>query len=137
MEQQGKPKEITILALGGAGCRILRALAEAPAAQSLRLLAADTDAESLARSGVAENCRLLAGARWRGGRGCGGNVIDGQRAMAHERSTLEQMLSGSAMLMVIGGLGGGTASGGVPVVLSVARKLGIPTMFLMTLPFAL
>ena len=71
MEQQGKPKEITILALGGAGCRILRALAEAPAAQSLRLLAADTDAESLARSGVTENCRLLAGARWRGGRGSG------------------------------------------------------------------
>ena len=71
MEQQGKPKEITILALGGAGCRILRALADAPAAPSLRLLAADTDAESLARSGVAENCRQLAGARWRGGRGCG------------------------------------------------------------------
>ena len=41
------------------------------------------------------------------------------------------------MLLVVGGLGGGTASGGVPVVLSVARKLGIPAMFLMTLPFTL
>ena len=132
-----QPKQITVLALGGAGCRILRSLAAIPAAQSMRLLAVDTDAESLMRSGVEESCRLLAGARWRGGRGCGGNVIDGQRAMAHERSSLEQLLSGSTMLLVVGGLGGGTASGGVPVVLSVARKLGIPAMFLMTLPFTL
>lgn len=136
-ELQEKPKMITVLALGGAGCRILRVLAASPAAQSMRLLAVDTDAESLERCGVEESCRLLAGSRWRGGHGCGGNVIDGQRAMAHERSALERLLTGSEMLLTVGGLGGGTASGGVPVVLSVARKLGIPTMFLMTLPFAL
>lgn len=136
-EIQEQPRRITVLAIGGAGCRILRALSASPAAQTMRLLAVDTDAESLRRAGVKESCCLLAGSRWRGGRGCGGNVIDGQRAMAHERSALEQLLSGSAMLMVVGGLGGGTASGGVPVVLSVARKLGIPAMFLMTLPFAL
>ena len=50
---------------------------------------------------------------------------------------LERMLAGTSMLLVVGGLGGGTASGGVSVVLSVARKLEIPTLFLVTLPFTL
>ena len=62
-----QPKQITVLALGGAGCRILRSLAAIPAAQSMRLLAVDTDAESLMRSGVEESCRLLFrdGREWR------------------------------------------------------------------------
>ena len=50
---------------------------------------------------------------------------------------MEKLLEGVSFLLVIGGLGGGTASGGMPVVLSVARKLEIPTLFVVTLPFTL
>lgn len=130
-------KVISVLAIGGAGCRVMRKIAGDVLAERLRLMAVDTDQDALAESGVPESDRLLAGARWRNGRGCGGNALDGQRAVAHERLQLEKMLSDSRMLLVLGGLGGGTASGGVAVVMSVARKLEIPTVFLLTLPFTL
>ncbi len=137
MEENQDSVAITVLAIGGAGCRIVRFLASSELAANLRFRALDTDAGGLESSGLPPESCLLAGARWRNGRGCGGSVIDGQRAVAHERAAIEQLIAGAPLLLVVGGLGGGTASGGAPVVLSVARKLGIPTMFLMTLPFTL
>lgn len=130
-------KEITVLGIGGTGCRIIGSLKENPLSAPLRLLAIDSDTAGLERSGLPEEARLLAGARWRSGRGCGGSVLDGQRVIAHERAKVEKLLEGVSFLLVIGGLGGGTASGGMPVVLSVARKLEIPTLFVVTLPFTL
>ena len=130
-------KKITVLGIGGTGCRIVGILRENPLSAPLRLLAIDSDSAGLERSGLPEEERLLAGARWRAGRGCGGSVLDGQRVVAHERSRIEKLLEGVPFLLVIGGLGGGTASGGMPVVLSVARKLEIPTLFFVSLPFTL
>ena len=130
-------KKITVLGIGGTGCRIVGILRENPLSAPLRLLAIDSDSAGLERSGLTEEARLLAGARWRAGRGCGGSVLDGQRVVAHERSRIEKLLEGVPFLLVIGGLGGGTASGGMPVVLSVARKLEIPTLFFVSLPFTL
>ena len=114
--------------------RVLRTL---PGAESARLLALDTDRSALEATGLPEGSLLLAGEVWRGGRGCGGSELDGQRAVAHERSRLEETLRGSKFLLVLCGLGGGTASGGAPIVLSVAAKLKLPNLFLVTLPFML
>ena len=130
-------KKITVLGIGGTGCRIVGILRENPLSAPLRLLAIDSDSAGLERSGLREEARLLAGARWRAGRGCGGSVLGGQRVVAHERSRIEKLLEGVPFLLVIGGLGGGTASGGMPVVLSIARKLEIPTLFFVSLPFTL
>ena len=127
---------ITVLGLGGAGCRAVGAL-EKLAPGRLRLLAVDTDRAALESCPIPESHRLLAAADWRGGRGCGGNVLDGQRALARERSSLETLLTGTPLLLVVGGLGGGTASGGAGIVLSVCRKLDLPALFLLTLPFTL
>ena len=114
--------------------RVLRTL---PGASSMRLLALDTDRAALEATGLPEEDRLLAGEVWRGGRGCGGDELDGQRAVAHERVKIENILRGSKFLVVLCGLGGGTASGGAPVVLSVAARLKIPNFFIVTLPFML
>lgn len=130
-------RKITVLGIGGSGCRIVGILKNNPLASPLHLVAIDSDAAGLESSGLDENFRLLAGERWRNGRGCGGSVIDGQRVVAHERSRIEKLLDGASLLLVVGGLGRGTASGGMSVVLSVARKLEIPTLFVVTLPFTL
>ena len=130
-------KTITVMALGGAGCRILRKITENPLSGPLNLLAVDTDREALAASGVPPEKQILAGVCWRDGAGCGGSPLDGQRAIAHERLELEKAIDGSSLLMVIGGLGGGTCSGGAQVAVSVAHKQGIPVLFLLTLPFSL
>ena len=114
--------------------RVLRTL---PGAESVRFLALDTDRASLESTGLPEEDLLLAGELWRGGRGCGGSELDGQRAVAHERPRLETVLRDSKFLVVLCGLGGGTASGGAPVVLSVAAKLKLPNLFIVTLPFML
>jgi len=130
--------KITILGVGGAGCRILRRLAAVQKQfPDLRLLAVDTDERSLAETGLPAENRLLAGSNWRNGRGCSGNEIDGQRAMAKERPELERLLAGSDMLMVLGGLGRGTATGGMMVLPSLVAKLKIPAVFLLTLPFSM
>ena len=129
--------DISIMAVGGAGCRIMRILRTLPGAESVRLLAVDTDRAALESSGLPEENCLLAGEVWRGGRGCGGSELDGQRAVAHERPRLEDLLRGTGFLLVLCGLGGGTASGGMSVVSSVAAKLKLPNLFLVTLPFML
>ncbi|MGE4565575.1 MAG: hypothetical protein AB7F32_11940 [Victivallaceae bacterium] len=129
-------QKITVLGLGGAGCRAIGALNKM-GQEGLRLLALDTDKHAVEATGLpAEQC-MLAAPDWRGGRGCGGNVLDGQRAIARERVALETFLADTPMLLVLGGLGGGTASGGAAIILSIARKLEIPTLFLLTMPFTL
>jgi cell division protein FtsZ len=132
-----KEKKISVMALGGAGCRILREIAKDPLAAPLNLIAVDTDRDSLAETGLPEEKQILAGVCWRDGAGCGGSPLDGQRAIAHERFELEKAIQDSSLLLVIGGLGGGTCSGGAQVAVSVAHKQNIPVMFLLTLPFSL
>ena len=129
--------KVTLLALGGAGCRIIRRIAGTPGAEKLRLLAMDSDEESLKESGLpAENC-IIAGMNLRSGRGCGGNDILGRSAASVERPRLARILEGTEILLIIGGLGGGMCSGGLPVVLGVARHLHITTMLMLSLPFAM
>ena len=127
--------DFTIMGVGGAGCRFLKKLHNTSGAEHIRLLALDTDSESLNSTGLAPENILLAGENWRLGQGCGGDVSNGRNAIGNARSAIANMLSGSKMLMVIGGLGGGTASGGIPTVLSIGTKLQIPTLALVTLPF--
>lgn len=128
--------DITVLGLGGAGVRAVGAVHGAGGG-AFRCLAVDTDEQALANCPLPKERQLLAASAWRAGRGCGGSLIDGHRALARERARLESLLTGSRMLLVLGGLGGGTASGGAGVVLSICRKLEIPAVFLFTLPFTL
>ncbi|MBQ9503239.1 MAG: hypothetical protein IJU70_13875 [Lentisphaeria bacterium] len=128
--------KFTIMGVGGAGCRVIGTLRGMSAAEHVRLAAADTDRSGLESAGLEpQNC-LLAGEMWRGGRGCGGSVTDGKVAFGRARTEIANMISGSSMLLVVAGLGGGTASGGIPVVLSEALRLHIPSVVLVTLPFS-
>ena len=128
--------DFTIMGVGGAGCRFLNTLKQTPGAERLRLLAVDTDRESLNNSGLPPENTLLAGENWRLGRGCGGNVSDGRSAIGNARGSIDTLLANTKMLMVIGGLGGGTGSGGIATVLSIGAKRQIPTIALVTLPFS-
>lgn len=128
--------KFTIMGIGGAGCRITGTLRQMPGAGRVRLLAADTDRNDLEKTGLPESNALLAGEMWRGGLGCGGSAADGKVAIGRARHEISAMISGSKMLMLVAGLGGGTASGGIPVVLSEAMKLHIPVILLLTLPFS-
>ena len=136
-EETVREKTIAVLGLGSAGVRVVNLVSRMPEAAHLRLLAVDTDSEALDGCPLPEENKLLADRQWRNGRGCGGDVLKGQRSMARERAALETLISDSKLLLVIGGLGGGTASGGAPALAGLAGRLKIPTIFLLTMPFSL
>ena len=104
-------RKITVLGIGGAGCRIMRHIKLAPGADKLRLLVLDSDTGSLEESGLPPECRIIAGMNLRSGRGCGGNEILGRSAVAVERPRLGKILEGTEILLIIGGLGGGLCTG--------------------------
>ncbi len=130
-------RKMTILGIGGAGCRIIRQISLAPGADKLRLLALDSDTASLEESGLPPENRIIAGMNLRSGRGCGGNEIIGRSAVAVERPRLGRILEGTDILLIIGGLGGGLCTGGLPVILGIARHMHITTMLMLSLPFAM
>lgn len=138
MERGGKMADkITILAIGGAGCRIMKEFTECGFGAEFDLLALDSDVTSLQVCGLPESSLIQAGKMWRSGRGCGGDVMAGHMAVANERKTIAARLAGTKILIVIAGLGGGLASGGVPVVLGEAARQHITSVLLTTLPFAM
>ncbi len=128
-------KAITVIAAGGAGCRIMTKLKTMPQSSVLNLKAIDTDRQDLIASTLPASDTILAAEAWRRGKGCGGSIIDGQRAIASARSAIRTMLKDSELIFVIGGLGGGTATSGIPIILSEASALHIPTICIISMPF--
>ncbi len=128
--------KVLILGIGGAGCRVISALATEGCEYALG--AVDTDQESLDPL-FARNVPCVSagsGWSWREGSGCGGDVIRGEQAVAKERHAIAKLMEGKSLLVIVGGLGGGVATGGVRTLASVARTLKIPAVFMLTTPFS-
>jgi len=125
-----------VIGLGGCGIRILDLLRANPRAGWLVTLAVDTDGDVLAKTRA--DAVINASADWspRSNAGCGGDVIRGERAISHERANLTAHIKDFSLVIVTGGLGGGTATGGVRTIASVARAEGVPAIFLLTTPFS-
>lgn len=129
-------KRPMILGIGGEGAAIIAHLATLPDIENFQLALIDTDKADLAKS-PAEN-KICPSHDWgsAGSAGCGGDVIRGERAIARERRTITALLERTSFLTVCGGLGGGTATGGIRTIASVARSLSLPSAFLLTTPFS-
>ncbi len=126
---------VVVIGLGGAGLRVAAHLFAHPRAAWLTVAGVDTDERALAESGLAVT--FATGSEWTQGQGCGGDPQRGARALAHKtQKQIEQFLHGATLLFVVGGMGGGVATGGAPVLGRLARRLRIPAIFLATLPFS-
>ncbi len=128
-------KNLSVLGVGSAGCRITGLLKTMPGADRLRLMGFDCDAEALKNSGLAPENLLLAGEKWRQGHGCGGRENEGKTAAAAERETLKNLLADTSLLLVISALGRGFGSGAMSVIQSVTAGMKLPTVFLLNTPF--
>lgn len=132
--QSIKPKT-TVLGIGGAGVKTVKYLSRLRGSKWLNLAVADTDENTLNEADLDNSFPV--GIEWTRGMGCGGDPARGSNAFAHKtQKSIENFIAGSAMLIITGGLGGGSATGGAPVLGRLARRLKIPTIFLMTTPFA-
>jgi cell division protein FtsZ len=128
-------EKVKVLGLGRAGVKIVNSLDEIPEASWLDIAAVDTDKASVNSSRLKNN--FLIGEEWTHGLGCGGNIIKGERALAHKTNIqIREFLTNASLLIIVAGFGGGTATGGASVVARLAKEKNIPVIFAITLPFA-
>jgi cell division protein FtsZ len=124
---------LRVVGVGGAGVNAVNRMVEAQV-EGVEFIAVNTDMQSLEQS--AADRRLHIGADITRGLGSGSDPELG-RAAAHEaHDQLKAGLKGSDMVFITAGAGGGTGTGGAPVVARIARELGALTVGIVTKPFA-
>lgn len=95
--------------------------------------ALNTDGQALSKSKVQNILQI--GTNLTKGLGAGANPEIGKRAATEDRAKIEQLLEGADMVFITAGMGGGTGTGGAPVVAEVAKEMGILTVAVVTKPF--
>jgi len=124
--------KITVLGAGGAGNNTLDTLSERGVAGA-RLVALNTDAQDLLDTN-ADN-KVLLGRKLTKGLGAGNNPFVGEAAARESADEIRAGIGESDLVFVVGGLGGGTGGGTLPVVGEIARQQGILTIGIVSLPF--
>ncbi|MCE2951447.1 MAG: cell division protein FtsZ [Alphaproteobacteria bacterium] len=126
-----KPR-ISVIGVGGAGNNAVNNMIRSKL-QGVRFIACNTDAQALTHS-LAET-RLQLGTLVTQGLGAGSKPEVGRAAAEESLETLMEAISGSNMLFITAGMGGGSGTGAAPVVAQAARALGILTVAVVTKPF--
>jgi cell division protein FtsZ len=125
--------KIKVIGVGGGGGNAVNHMIEA-GVTGVDFLVANTDAQALRMSKAPVKIQL--GAKLTKGLGAGANPEIGRRAALEDTDKVIDALEGADMVFVTAGLGGGTGSGGAPIVASLARELHALTVAVVTKPFA-
>ncbi len=134
--QENCSKRPMLLGLGGSGAAVIANLAAMPAVAEYYLALIDTDSAVMEKSPASLKINAVSDWGLANGAGCGGDIIRGERSIARERARISGLLENASFLTVVGGLGGGTASGGIRTIVSVAHQLKLPCICLLTTPFS-
>ncbi|MBA0124961.1 cell division protein FtsZ [Haloechinothrix sp. YIM 98757] len=124
---------IKVVGIGGGGVNAVNRMIEV-GLKGVEFIAVNTDAQALLMSDA--DVKLDIGRELTRGLGAGAAPDVGQRAAEDHRDEIEEVLKGADMVFVTAGEGGGTGTGGAPVVAQVARKLGALTIGVVTRPFS-
>ncbi len=124
---------IKVVGIGGGGVNAVNRMIEV-GLKGVEFIAVNTDAQALLMSDA--DVKLDIGRELTRGLGAGANPDVGHRAAEDHREEIEEVLKGADMVFVTAGEGGGTGTGGAPVVASMARKLGALTIGVVTRPFS-
>jgi cell division protein FtsZ len=125
--------KIKVIGVGGGGGNAVNRMISADV-KGVDFLVANTDAQALQASKASLKIQL--GAKLTKGLGSGGNPEIGRRAALEDTEKIIEALEGADMVFVTTGLGGGTGTGGAPIVAGLARELGALTVAVVTKPFA-
>ena len=123
---------IKVVGIGGGGVNAVNRMIE-EGLKGVEFIAINTDAQALLMSDA--DVKLDVGRELTRGLGAGANPEVGAKAAEDHREEIEEVLKGADMVFVTAGEGGGTGTGGAPVVASVARSLGALTIGVVTRPF--
>ncbi len=123
---------IKVIGIGGGGGNAVKHMIE-NSVEGVDFICANTDAQAL--SDIASKTVLQLGGDITKGLGAGANPEIGRAAAMEDRERIAESLRGADMVFITAGMGGGTGTGGAPVVAEVARELGILTVAVVTRPF--
>ncbi|MCD2196454.1 cell division protein FtsZ [Actinomycetospora endophytica] len=124
---------IKVVGIGGGGVNAVNRMIEV-GLKGVEFIAVNTDAQALLMSDA--DVKLDVGRELTRGLGAGAAPDVGRRAAEDHAEEIEEVLKGADMVFVTAGEGGGTGTGGAPVVASIARKLGALTIGVVTRPFS-
>lgn len=124
---------IRVIGVGGGGGNAVNRMIEAGIV-GVDFIAVNTDQQDLTANEARQ--RVLIGERTSRGLGSGGNPEVGMKAAEESEEELHQVIQGSDMVFVTATMGGGTGTGGAPIVAKVAREEGSLTIGVVTKPFA-
>ncbi|SIO86501.1 cell division protein FtsZ [Nocardiopsis sp. JB363] len=123
---------IKVVGIGGGGVNAVNRMIE-EGLKGVEFIAINTDAQALLMSDA--DVKLDVGRELTRGLGAGANPDVGRKAAEDHREEIEEVLKGADMVFVTAGEGGGTGTGGAPVVANIARSLGALTIGVVTRPF--
>jgi cell division protein FtsZ len=131
-ENKNLAAKVKIIGIGGGGNNALNTMISYQLT-GVEFIAANTDAQALA-SNMAP-FKLQLGENLTKGLGAGANPEIGRKAALEDVEKIREVLKGSDMVFITAGLGGGTGTGGGPVIAEVAREMGALTVAIVTKPF--
>ncbi len=126
--------KIKVIGIGGGGGNSLSRMREI-GIKGGELIAINTDAQDLLYANADK--KILIGKELTQGLGSGSNPRVGEEAAKESESEIKKKISGSDMIFITCGMGGGTGTGAAPVVASLAKKQGALTIGVVTLPFTI
>jgi len=126
------PAKIKAIGIGGGGCNAITRMVREEI-KGVDFMAMNTDGQALALAEAPTRIQL--GEKMTRGLGAGGDHKIGTKAAEESRSIIEDLVEGADMVFVAAGMGGGTGTGGIPVVAEVAKQSGALTIAVVTKPF--
>ncbi|MBW3667778.1 MAG: cell division protein FtsZ [Actinobacteria bacterium] len=124
---------IKVVGIGGGGVNAVNRMIDA-GLKGVEFIAVNTDAQALLMSDA--DVKLDIGRALTRGLGAGSDPDVGRQAAEEHRDEIEEVLKGADMVFVTAGEGGGTGTGGAPVVAEIAKSIGALTIGVVTRPFA-
>ena len=132
VEQENLKARIKVIGIGGGGGNAVNTMIGSKFT-GVDFMVANTDAQSLDASRAPVKIQL--GETVTKGLGAGANPEIGRRAAQENEEIIQEYLAGSDMIFITAGMGGGTGTGGAPVVARLAREAGALTVGVVTKPF--
>ena len=133
MDTQSQSAVIKVIGVGGGGGNAVEHMVEQNL-DGVDFICANTDAQALKNSSARTTIQI--GTNITKGLGAGANPEIGRESALEDRDRIQEMLDGSDMIFITAGMGGGTGTGGAPIVAQVAKEMGILTVAVVTRPFS-
>jgi len=130
----GQFAKIKVIGVGGGGNNAINSMIIEDSIKGVDFISVNTDSQALLNS--LASIKIQIGEKLTKGLGAGGNPQIGQKAAEESKERIKEVLEGTDMVFITGGMGGGTCTGAAPLIAQIAKKeLGILTIGVVTKPF--